>query len=108
MNAIILAAGEGKRLRPLTEDKPKCMIDLFGKPLIQRQIETFQACGINDISIVTGYCEDKITFDYVRYFRNNKYATTNMVETLFCAKDAIKDSTLVSRSEVHTSELQSH
>ena len=100
MNAIILAAGEGKRLRPLTEDKPKCMIDLFGKPLIQRQIETFQACGINDISIVTGYCEDKITFDNVRYFRNYKYATTNMVETLFCAKNAIKDSTLVSYGDI--------
>lgn len=100
MNAIILAAGEGKRLRPLTNDMPKCMVNLFGKPILQRQIETFQSCGINDISVVTGYCDDKIIFDNIKYFRNEKYATTNMVETLFCAKDALGDSTIVSYGDI--------
>lgn len=100
MNAIILAAGEGKRLRPLTNDKPKCMIDLFGKSILQRQIEIFQGCGINDISVVTGYCDDKIVFDNIRYVRNKKYATTNMVETLFCAKEILGDSTIVSYGDI--------
>ena len=72
MKAIILAAGEGKRLRPLTEDVPKCMVTLFGKSLLERQIEIFRQCGIDDISIVTGYCHDKITFPNVQYFRNEK------------------------------------
>lgn len=100
MNAIILAAGEGKRLRPLTNDKPKCMVDLFGKSILQRQLEIFQSCGINDISVVTGYCDDKIVFDNIRYFRNKKYATTNMVETLFCAKEAFEGSTVVSYGDI--------
>ncbi len=100
MNVIILAAGEGKRLRPLTNDNPKCMVNLFGKSILERQLEIFRSCGINDISIVTGYCNDKITFNDLTYFRNEKYATTNMVETLFCAKNSLLDSTIVSYGDI--------
>ena len=100
MKAIILAAGEGKRLRPLTKDVPKCMVTLFGKSILERQIEIFRQCGINDISIVTGYCHDKITFPNIRYFRNEKYDTTNMVETLFCAKEILDDSVIVSYGDI--------
>lgn len=100
MNAIILAAGEGRRLRPLTNDNPKCMVNLFGKPILERQIDIFQSCGINDISIVTGYRNDKIRFKNLRYFRNEKYATTNMVETLFCAKKSLVNSTIVSYGDI--------
>lgn len=100
MNAIILAAGEGKRLKPLTDNTPKCLINLFGKSILERQIEVFRIYDINDISIVTGYCHDKITFQNIHYFRNKKYATTNMVETLFCAKDALKNSTIVSYGDI--------
>ncbi len=100
MNAIILAAGEGKRLRPLTNDKPKCMVELFGKSILQRQLEIFRSCGINDISVVTGYLGDKIMFDGIRYYQNQKYASTNMIETLFCAEDAIRDSTIVSYGDI--------
>lgn len=100
MNAIILAAGEGKRLRPLTNDRPKCMVDFFGKSILQRQLEIFHSCGVNDISIVTGYRDDKITFNDIQYFHNANYETTNMVETLFCAKDAFKNSTIISYSDI--------
>ena len=54
MNGIILAAGQGKRLAPLTKNKPKCMVNLFGKTLLEWQISVFKKCGITDISIVTG------------------------------------------------------
>ena len=97
---MILAAGEGKRLRPLTNDIPKGMVTLFGKSLLERQIEIFRKCGIDDITIVTGYCHDKITFPNIRYFRNEKYETTNMVETLFCAKEILGDSVIVSYGDI--------
>ena len=100
LKAIILAAGEGKRLRPLTDNKPKCMVELFGKSLIQWQIETFKQCGIDDISIVTGYCNEIINLPNVSYFQNKKYSTTNMVETLFCAKTKLTDNVIISYGDI--------
>ena len=44
MKIIILAAGEGKRLRPLTNEKPKCMVELFGKSILETQIDIFKYC----------------------------------------------------------------
>ena len=100
MKAIILAAGEGKRLRPLTNNTPKCMVELFGKSMLQRQIDIFRKSGITDISVITGFCSDKIQIPSVRYFHNKNYDTTNMVETLFCAKDAMSDSVIVSYGDI--------
>ena len=51
MKAIILAAGMSSRLMDLTEDKPKCMLEMGGKTILQRQIETFHQCGIEDITV---------------------------------------------------------
>lgn len=100
MNAIILAAGEGRRLRPLTNSIPKGMINFFGKSLLERQIEVFRKCKINDITIVTGYCNESITFSEITYFFNNKFSSTNMVETLFCAEEKLFDSTIVSYGDI--------
>lgn len=55
MRVIILAAGQGKRLLPLTADIPKALLDIGGKTLIDRQIEAFAHCGIKDFVVVTGY-----------------------------------------------------
>lgn len=53
--AIILSAGQGSRLLPLTADMPKCMIDFNGRTLIEWQIEALKANGIRDIAVVTGF-----------------------------------------------------
>jgi len=100
LKAIILAAGEGKRLRPLTQNIPKCMVNLFGKSLIEWQIETFRNYNIFDISIVTGYCSEKINFPNITYFKNSKFKTSNMVETLFCAKKKLTDCVIVSYGDI--------
>ena len=68
LNVIILAAGEGTRLRPLTNDKPKGLVELFGKSILERQIDLFTSCGITDISIVTGFNAEMIQFPHVNYF----------------------------------------
>ena len=60
MNAIILAAGKGERLHPLTENKPKCLVELFGKSLLQWQISAFHEFGIDDITVVSGYKSEEI------------------------------------------------
>ncbi len=86
IHALILAAGQGTRLYPLTRDKPKCLVELAGKPLLQYQQETLRACGIQNISIVAGYCAEQIEPDgFSHVFINADYATSNMVSSLFCA-----------------------
>lgn len=86
MRTIILAAGMGTRLGKYTENLPKCMLNFNGRALIQRQVETLRNSGITDISIVRGYNAEKIQLPGVKYYLNPDYATTNMVETLFCAE----------------------
>jgi L-glutamine-phosphate cytidylyltransferase len=100
LNAIILAAGKGERLRPLTENKPKCLVKLFGKSLLEWQIETFHKLGIDDITIVTGYKSNLINFPKIINLENKKYDSTNMVETLFCAEDKLKNSTIISYGDI--------
>jgi len=88
--AIILAAGQGTRLRPLTNDRPKCLVSLIGKPLLLRQVETLNRQGVNDIHIATGYRADQIEKLGFNTSFNDKYDKTNMVESLFSAVEYIK------------------
>ncbi len=100
MNVIILAAGEGKRLHPLTLTKPKCMVELFGQPLIEQQLSVFKRCGIDDITIVTGYKSELINFPDINYIKNYDFEITNMIESLFCAIDKLTSSTIVSYGDI--------
>jgi choline kinase len=60
MKAVILSAGQGKRLLPLTADTPKCILPILGQTLIEWQIEELAKCGIDQITVVLGYRADKV------------------------------------------------
>ena len=60
IKALILAAGQGKRLKPYTNNMPKCLVHLAGKPLLLRQIKTLRDNNIYNIHIATGYCSKEI------------------------------------------------
>jgi choline kinase len=83
---VILAAGEGTRLRPLTDHLPKTLVPLGGVPLLTRQMSVLHRADISDVSIVVGYCADALKACDARLFHNPRYATTNMVASLHCAK----------------------
>ena len=100
MKVIILAAGSGTRLSPLTNDKPKCMVKLFGKSLLERQIEVFREIGITDISVVTGYKKELIVFDNIKFYHNHDFKNTNMVETLFSAEKELFGDVIVSYGDI--------
>lgn len=100
LKAIILAAGEGKRLRPLTDDRPKAMVNLFGMSLLERQINTFRNCGIHDIIVISGYKDEIINFSNIKKYKNLDYDTTNMVETLFCADSEMDDQVIISYGDI--------
>lgn len=87
MRALILAAGQGTRLRPLTDDRPKCLVELGGKSLLERQAIVLHRAGIEDITVVSGYRADQIAARGFATRVNSRYASTNMVATLFSAID---------------------
>ena len=89
MKLIILAAGEGKRLRPLTDNSPKCLVNLKGKSLLSRQLHTVKANLISsqDIAIVGGYKHEDLQGFGLEVFNNARFSSTNMVSTLFCASN---------------------
>lgn len=91
MKAIILAAGQGTRLRPHTDNKPKCMVELAGKPMLHRQLEVLRNGGITEIVIVGGYKADKLEATNTTIVINPNYDSTNMVSTLFCAQHHMQD-----------------
>jgi choline kinase len=100
MKAIILAAGQGTRLKKYTENLPKGMLIFKGKTIIERQVELYKKCDIYDISIVTGFASDKIAYTGVKYYKNEDYANTNMVESLLTAKNEFNDDVIVSYSDI--------
>jgi len=64
MKAVVLAAGEGTRLRPLTEDKPKGMVEVAGKPILTHCFEQLAALGADEFVVVVGYLKEKIIEHY--------------------------------------------
>ena len=60
MKAVVLAAGEGTRLRPLTEDKPKGLVEVNGKPILTHGFEQLAALGADELVVVVGYLKEKI------------------------------------------------
>lgn len=102
MKAIILAAGEGNRLRPHTLDRPKCMVELLGGPLILRQLNTLRSAGVENITLVTGYCASKLVDLGVATRHNPNFAITNMVYTLMCARDLLngEEDVLITYSDI--------
>lgn len=100
MKAVILAAGSGTRLKKYTENLPKGMLSFMGKTIIERQIEIYRVCGIEDIIIVRGFASEKIDYKNVKYYTNKKYASTNMVESLMEARSEFDDDIIVSYSDI--------
>ena len=94
LKAIILAAGVGSRIRPLTDNCPKCLLKVGGITILERMITNIRECGIGDVIIVLGYLDKKIedfvtsTFPdlFVQFVVNEKFAQTNTGYSLMLAE----------------------
>ncbi|MDW0114028.1 sugar phosphate nucleotidyltransferase [Sporosarcina saromensis] len=99
MRAIILAAGMGTRLRPLTDERPKGLVEVLGKPIVERQIEFLKEKGIHDIIVVTGYLRDHYDYLVEKYgvslIHNDKYDVYNNIYTMYVVKDYLPGSYVV-------------
>lgn len=103
MKAIILAAGVGSRIRPMTDNCPKSLLRINGKTILEMMISNLQDCGINEIVFVLGYLQEQIK-EFVktdfpnlnaRYITNERYAETNTGFSLMLAKDLIGESAFI-------------
>lgn len=86
MKVIILSAGMGTRLGALTKSKPKCMVSLGGKTILEHQTEVLSSVGITDINIIAGHKSEVFKNSNHKIFLNSDFKFSNMVESLFKAK----------------------
>jgi len=100
MKAIILAAGEGTRLRPYTLDRPKCLVEIDGISLLDRQLAVLRSRGLDDILLLGGYRAEMLYGKGARVRINPQYSETNMVSTLFCAEDELVGDVIISYGDI--------
>lgn len=99
MRAILLAAGMGTRLRPLTLTIPKALVSVNGQPMIERQIEFLHEKGIEEIIVVTGYLNEK--FEYlkekynIKLVHNEKFDKYNNIYTMYLVRQYLGDSYVI-------------
>lgn len=101
MKAIILAAGRGSRMGSLTEEQPKCLVNVCGKSLLYWQLSAFKKANIREIAIVTGYKHELLSGYGLKEFYNSRWAETNMVSSLACAEAWLQETPcIVSYSDI--------
>jgi phosphoenolpyruvate phosphomutase len=100
MRAIIVAAGMGRRLAPHTDDRPKCLVEIAGKSILERQIDAYRAAGVDEIAIVRGYMAERVQVAGCRYFENRDFARNNILASLFHAEPAMAGGFYFSYSDI--------
>ena len=97
MKALILTAGCSRRLRPLTDRSPKCLLTVGGAPILRQSVDNLIAVGLDELTVVTGYLADKVRDALAAWFPtlrvefidNPDYATTNNAYSLLLAAPAL-------------------
>jgi len=103
MRAIILAAGAGRRLRAIANGRPKCLIDLGKRRLVDYQLTALRSVGVEDIAMVVGYEAQQIRDhcgDGIRYVHNPQYATTNSIFSLYLARHELDSDTFLFNCDI--------
>lgn len=103
MNAVILAAGKGTRLRGAAGDIPKCLARVGGMSLIERQIIALRTCGIDDIIAVIGFCGERVRQvcgPDIEYIENPIFFRTSSLYSLWLARNRLEEGFVVLNSDV--------
>jgi len=103
LTGIILAAGKGARLNGTAGDKPKCLLHVGDKTLVERQIATLRSAGIDDIAVVVGCQADRVRLSCgrdVQFIENSRFAQTNSLYSLWLARPLLVDGFVVMNCDV--------
>jgi len=74
--AVVLAAGFEPQLLPLIQDRPKAMLEVKGRTILERQVEALRHCGVRDVVVVRGYKKERVSLPGLRFVDNDRYAET--------------------------------
>lgn len=100
VKAIIIAAGKGSRLNPLTKDRPKCMLELNGKTLLMHQMDALRAAGVDRIVVIKGYRQEVINYPGIEYCLNSDYENNNILSSLFYAQKQMEGGFIAAYSDI--------
>jgi len=104
MKAIIVAAGPGSRLHPFTNNKPKCLLKVGGRTILERTLEAIRGNGIEDIVVVRGYKSHLINYPNINYYENTSFNNNNILRSLFYAEGEMNDEFIFSYSDINYSQ----
>ena len=93
--ALVLAASRGNNLYELTEDRPKAMLNIRGKPLLQRLVDEFKKRSVNDITVIAGYKSEALDLNGIDMRLNTRYESTGELYSLACARDKFSDDMVI-------------
>ena len=100
MDAIIIAAGSGKRISEDVKDLPKSLLTVNGKPIIAYQIQALKQVGIKNIVVITGIHDEKFGIENVHYIKDHYYNEHDILGSLMEAKDFLKNDVLVLYADI--------
>lgn len=99
-HAIVLAASRGNGLYELTEDRPKVMLSISGKPLLRRLVDEFKKQAVNKINVVAGYKADTVDISGINVLINEEYESTGELYSLACAENNFHDNMMIMYGDV--------
>ena len=100
MKAIVVAAGPGSRLMPVTNEMPKCLLEVGGKTILERALEALRENGIEKIVVVRGYCSYLVNYPNVTYYENPNFRKNNILRSLFYAEGEMNDDFIFAYSDI--------
>lgn len=105
MRAIVIAAGMGRRLSPYTDDRPKCLVDVAGQPMLKRALSALRSQGVTEFCVVTGYRGEQLVEALrgeagVTFVENRSYARNNILCSLMHAEAAMDEGFLCTYSDI--------
>ena len=100
MKAIIVAAGPSNRLLPITNEKPKCLLEVGGQTILGRALGALRENGIENIVVVRGYHSNLINYPNITYYQNPNFRNNNILKSLFYAEHEMNDDFIFSYSDI--------
>lgn len=100
VRAVILAAGFDERLMPLVTDRPKAMLEVKGKSILERQVEALQQTGVRHVAVVRGYKKEQVTLPNVKFYDNDAFEESGEIESLLRAGAELSGAVVVMYGDI--------